>query len=484
MTRPIEYPFPQCHVVYPPDAKNIIDVTQAPYFADPSGSVDCTEILCRILDDITRPNIEGCKRVVNRLEAATDDFIYENSFENRRENGRNFAVFPDRMPPSRIIYFPKGTYLVSNTICYRFDNLQNGLGVEMNWCNRFQGESRDECIIKLADRSAGFEFGNSKPVVSFMRGFTSNVAMSNYFRNLTIDVGAGNPGAIGLNFFCSNDGAVRDVRIVSSDPDRKGCCGLTSLGNGVTGCLLKNIEIEGFEFGIQFTSLNDYVVMENIRISGQRTMGIRLENTVAILRNLQSENKEEALHVDGETAHVHLLDSRLAGGRSVKPAIVHAKGVFFARNIECEGYFCGIGPMACSVWPTDITVPGPHIEEYSSHGIQTTGKTVAARSLNLPIEDLCIDWIGDPAEWVHPKMYGAVADGIFDDSDAIQAALNSGKSVVYFQPGDYVINRPLCVPKTVKRINGMFVDIVAGEAIKGMADMQRGLPLSDLGYDI
>ena len=98
MTRPIEYPFPQCHVVYPPDAKNIIDVTQAPYFADPSGSVDCTEILCRILDDITRPNIEGCKRVVDRLEAATDDFIYENSFENRRENGRKALESLHRRP--------------------------------------------------------------------------------------------------------------------------------------------------------------------------------------------------------------------------------------------------------------------------------------------------------------------------------------------------------------------------------------------------
>lgn len=462
---------PQHHVVYPPDAETIIDVTKSPYFADPTGVVDCTEILCRILGDITRPNIEGCKRVTDRLEAATEDFIYENSFENRRENGRNFAVFPDRMPPSRILYFPKGTYLVSNTICYHFDNLQNGLGVEMNWCIRFQGEFRDECIIKLADESAGFEFGSRKPVVSFMRGFDSNVSMSNYFRNLTIDVGAGNPGAIGLNFFCSNDGAVRDVRILSSDPERKGYCGLTSLGNGVTGCLLKNIEVVGFEFGIQLTSLHDYVVMENIRVSDQRAIGIRLENTVAVLRNIQSENEKEALHVDGETAHVHLLDSHLAGGHSVRPAIVHAKGVFFARNIRCDGYLCGIGPMACSVWPTDITVPGTHIEEYSSHGIQTVEKTAEVRSLNLPIEDLCIDWIADPSEWVHPKIYGAVADGVSDDSDAIQAALDSGKSVVYFQPGDYVINRPLRVPKTVKRINGMFVDIVAGEEIKSMADV-------------
>lgn len=111
------------------------------------------------------------------------------------------------------IYFPKGTYCVSNTICYRTHLLKNGLGSELYWRIRFVGESRAETIIQLEDNCPGYEYGSAKPVISFMRGNGSNVGMSNYVRNLTIDTGKGNPGAVGIDFFGNNTAAVRDVTI-------------------------------------------------------------------------------------------------------------------------------------------------------------------------------------------------------------------------------------------------------------------------------
>lgn len=43
-----------------------------------------------------------------------------------------------------------------------------------------------------------------------------------------------------------------------------------------------------------------------------------------------------------------------------------------------------------------------------------------------------------------PQMYGAKADGVTDDTDAIQQAINSGKSV-YLSSGTYIISQPLVI---------------------------------------
>ncbi|MEI6195464.1 MAG: hypothetical protein WCS42_14150 [Verrucomicrobiota bacterium] len=40
--------------VFPPEVKGIIDVTKAPYFADPTGKRDCTTVLIRAIDDMMR----------------------------------------------------------------------------------------------------------------------------------------------------------------------------------------------------------------------------------------------------------------------------------------------------------------------------------------------------------------------------------------------------------------------------------------------
>lgn len=119
-------------IVYPQGLETIIDVTQAPYFADNSGTRDCTAILVAILDDLLRPSMEGMGKAMELLAAEPrDNARLPNSFENRKQDGKIFGVFPYEKPLPRIIYFPKGTYLVSDTVCYSSDHLRNGLG--RNW---------------------------------------------------------------------------------------------------------------------------------------------------------------------------------------------------------------------------------------------------------------------------------------------------------------------------------------------------------------
>ena len=456
-------------IVYPPDAAAVIDVTQAPYFLDNTGNKDCTAVLVSILDEIALHSIRGMKKVMDELESVSSpNYKLANSFENAKRDGKIFGVFPYELPPSRIIYFPKGTYLISDTICYSFDNLKNAGRAEISWCIRFQGESREETIIKLKDSCKGFEYGMARPVISFMRGNYSNVAMSNYFRNLTVDIGQGNPGAIGLEFFGNNAGSVRDVTIRSSDPEFSGAIGLSVSRLGATGCLFKNIEIEGFDFGMKFIADEIYLVCEDIFLKNQRNRGIFVEGPILSIHHLRSENTVPALCVRGHNSHVVLLDAELNGGMSEAPSIDLFTGQLFLRNIRSKGYQRALGGPYFMSWGSEcLFLEGNNIEEYFTGDSCTLAPGQANRSLNLKIEEApLIEWDSNFEHWTHPGEFGALGNGESDDTTAIQRAMDSGKSVIYFQPGEYRINASILIPDTVKHVNFMFVNLIAGKDLQ------------------
>lgn len=458
-------------IVYPPEAKAVLDITKAPYFADNTGKTDCTQILVSILDDIARHSLEGMKRTMDRLQSdPRPTFRLENSFENRKAGGVLFGIFPDGLPPSRIIYFPKGTYLISDTICYSLDNLQNFMGSEINWCIRFQGESRTESIIRLKDRCKGFERGMARPVISFIRNDEgSNIAMSNYFRDLTIDTGAGNPGAVGLEFFGNNSAAVRNVTIRSGDPEGRGAAGLSVSRKRSTGCLFQNIEIEGFDYGMRFHADDTYLVCDHVRLTNQRIRGMSIAGPVISVRDLKSRNRNPAVTVNGNMSHVVLIGADLSEGAPDAPAVEILNGQIFARNIRTGGYLCAAGRTYSAGWGAEPLVKETSIDEYTSHPPVTLSANQVPRSLNLSFEEAPVpEWEPDFEQWTHPGKYGAAGDGVTDDTDAVQQAMDSGKSVIYFQPGRYLINRPVTVPAHVRRINFMFADLAAGKTLREM----------------
>jgi hypothetical protein len=467
---------PGPRIAYPPGAQAIIDVTQAPYFADNTGQKDCTAILVRVLDEMLQVSRDGMKQVMDLLEAEpAANRVLPGSFENRKQGGKMFGVFPLDGPLQKIIYFPKGTYLVSDTVCYSFDDLVNGLGAELNWCIRFQGEQREGCVIKLKDHCKGFEYGMNRPVVSFIRGPFSNIAMSNYFRDLTIDVGAGNPGAVALEFMGDNCAEVRNVTLRSSDPKLRGQVGLSVSRDGASGCVFRDVEIEGFDLGVSLSSPRCYVLFENLFLRHQSQRGMSIKGgAVVSIRGLFSENKPPALSVRDMAAHVVVLGARLSGGHDDAPGVEFPQGHLYLRDVETRDYRCALGLTYTNGWGTDPLVHAPSITEYVSDPVCTLRPGETPRSLFLPIEDAPIPaWDLNFDHWVHPGMFGAVGDGETDDTAAIQRAMDSGKPVVYFQPGRYRINAPILVPPSVQRVNFMFVDLVAGPQMHDLKD--RGM---------
>lgn len=111
------------------------------------------------------------------------------------------------------------------------------------------------------------------------------------------------------------------------------------------------------------------------------------------------------------------------------------------------------------------------IIEYSSDGTFSIFKSRKQQSLNLTIEETPdVPWEQDMKKWVSVNEFGAKGDGMSDDTKAIQKAMNSGKPVIYFNQGSYLIDAPITVPATVKRINFMNANLKSGSTLNKMID--------------
>ena len=452
--------------IFPEKCRGILDVTKPPYSLDNTGREDCTEKLRQLLNDLLQRQIDGVRKMYQKLEAHDGDVVF--GFENRKINGQIMVIFPEATEPAPTIYFPNGTYLVSDTVSYTLPNLQNHfigqrpIGFELNRHIRIMGESREGTIIRLKDHCKGFEFGQSRSVISFMQGERSNVAMSNYIENLTIDTGIGNPGAVGLVFYANNNGAVRCVTIRSGDPSGCGSIGLGVLHEIVSGCYVRDVLVDGFDYGIKVTPTRNFTVFEDITVKNQRLYGMVVEQTITSIRNLNSENTVSGLLVNGAAAHVVLTDAHFESCQKTHvPAIVLDLGCAFLRNIETHGY-----SMAFSRFMGEEQAPDGVVEEYSTHATYHLYADKETRSLNLPVEPFPdARPVTDLSQWVCAEEFGAKGDGVTDDTAALQAAMNSGYPVVYLQPGRYKISAPVVIPETVEHFHCMYSDFVLDDAL-------------------
>ncbi len=453
--------------VFPDECRAIIDVTKPPYNIDNTGKIDCTKQLCAIVDEVLQNYERAFYETKEKLEAIDDDNALI-SFEIRKINGRSNVIFPEVLPESKIIYFPNGTYLVSDTISYSMEEFRNFIcsvrAMEMNCQLRFFGQSRDGVILKLQDNCKGFEYGNDRPVIDFLRGEASNIAMTNMLENMTIDIGSGNPGATGVRYFANNTGAIRNVKIVSSDPDGRGHTGLSMLHPKISAGYTRDVEVIGFNYGIRVASQSVFSTFEHITLKNQNRYGFFIEDNMVAIRDLYSENFVPAVKIDGFTASVTLTDAKLVGGNPLDVAIKYNYGNCMARNVSVEGYERAISRAWLLTVPLEAVTE--KIDEVVSAGPVTLFGENVQRSLDLPVEDTPeVPWA--PVEdWISVNECGAVGDGVTDDTEAIRRALRSGRSTVYFQPGKYVVDDVIEVPATVRRINFMYSDLVSGDRIK------------------
>ncbi|MFC1805903.1 glycosyl hydrolase family 28-related protein [Planctomycetota bacterium] len=374
-----------------------------------------------------------------RGDGRTDDTIALKAILGRGKGDKGGAI--------RSIYLPDGVYLVRDTIAWG-DKKKD-----------VRGQSRKGTVIRLKDNCPGFQSpAKPKPVLHVQFGH----AGQNFFqrlRNVTVDVGKGNPGAIGIHFHTSNGGGITNVTIRSSDPVRRGHIGLYMPKWPGPG-LARDVLIEGFDTGVFITSDQYSWVFDRLTLRSQRKVGfVNAWNSVSI-RRLHSVNKVTAVENRGKMAHMCLVDAILTGGAGGAAIRNHDDGALFARNVRTEGYVAAIANQA----GTGKGVKAPVVDEFTSHGTRSLFGS-ATRSLNLPHEDPPNIPSGDPSEWAYVTKFGArpvqgSLSKAFDSGPAIQKAIDSGAHTVVVPAGTFVSRQSLRVRGAVRRVVGFNAHLI------------------------
>lgn len=227
------FPVPQRAIWQEGKGGCVLDVTRPPFNARGDGVHDDTEAICAA------------------LRFARDHFRVETTKDG-------CTHWQQTKEKNWIVYLPKGVYLVSDTLSQgwpalalnleyswehvRYLNVQSPLEdnvllaqdaragrneaerqsvyAEANWQVMVMGAGRNETTIRLADATPAFGRSSERPVIAFaLLKAGSNVSLGNFLSDLTIDIGHGNPGAVGCLWACSNYGGLRRVAFRAPDGD-------------------------------------------------------------------------------------------------------------------------------------------------------------------------------------------------------------------------------------------------------------------------
>ena len=259
------FPLSAAELVFPQDVFRphfFVDVTQPPYRADKTGREDATA----------------------KLRQAIVDLYHEGQPAMRQKT----------------LYFPRGTYRISDTLDALAMKKDGTLGKvhRLLWI----GQSRDGTVLKLDDNLPAFQDA-TKPkgmIKTESIGNNGNDAYNNRIWNLTLDVGAGNAGAAGIDYLASNNGSIRDVRIKAAPGS--GAAGLLMTRAWPGPAFVKNLAVEGFEYGVHISRLEYSMTFEHVLLRNQRKAGFLNEGNAVFIRDMNSVNTVPACKARAKAA--------------------------------------------------------------------------------------------------------------------------------------------------------------------------------------
>ncbi len=352
----------------------------------------------------------------------------------------------------------------------------------VNWrCGpRIEGQNKSSTIIKLKDYTwpdpncnveatdgppretchAVFYTANNQ--ASDLVGGTGGTAFKNDIWNLTIDTGAGNAGAMGIDYQGSNRASMRNVNVISGDGS--GRAGIVTgrsnnIGAGPGPALLKNILVQGFDYGVYAAGTANQVGLtyEYIDLENQHVAGFYARDLPAFVHIFSSRETVPAfIHSGAKNGSLLISDATLTGGTRNSSAIEiqdteKNPGFTFLRNIHTSGY-----RSALATGPDNKPIEGSTVTEWEwpapITAFDLTGK--GSKSLNLPAVNTPEYFDSKMSDWADVTAYGADKTGYNDSTGGVSAAMSSGKPVVYFPFGHYVIMGTVYIPKSVRKIEG------------------------------
>lgn len=381
-----------------------------------------------------------------------------------------------------VSFFPVGTYRVSDTLDLaqntRFSNDGTEGGRRSQSCVLVGSSLGAMPRIVLQDNSAGFDDpDNPKAVLYFRLNYQvvneSQAGVPNTFANngetrqfgqglrgLDIVTGA-NPGAIGIHMAAAQESFMEDIRVDASG----GLAGISGVpGRGMAAV---NIEIVGGRFGFRILSGSLGASLVGITLSNQSetaivwqagvglsVTGFRIDRTPGAGPAITTTGGD---YRNGNFLLTHGSIDMNGGGLAVDNS---AGNFVYMRNLWISG---GADVVQSANNPVVPSAGGAwtRVEEYSYtrtdgarphfnliDGQLNQDELIVTSASTAPPSDLvsrhvwtALPRFEDPGV-VNVLEAGAIGDGVRDDTDALQQAIDSHPRV-FLPMGRYAISRPL-----------------------------------------
>lgn len=354
------------------------------------------------------------------------------------------------------IWFPNGTYLVSDSIEGRVIGNRRDEGGEWSagWRSMLIliGETRDGVVIKLKDKAPGFT-DPKKPKWVIATGSEhdnknnqsggGNRAFRHNILNLTVDVGNDNPGAIGVDFISNNRGSIDGVTIRA--PENSGFTAIEMTRSWPGPAIVMDVEIQGFAHAIRMGHFQYGITFENLKIRGQRKTAITNFANVLSMRKIDFEGNVPFYKSTHHKSVLTLLDSRLNNTGDIPSAII-TPGLVNLRRTTFTNYETIVEDTSDDGQTLQAKVDEPSTVFSWDKGFtyDTAGKT--PEPLHLPIEEIPTIRPPDGAEWVSAG----------DTGESLQAAIDAGAEYIFLKPVHTLeVDKPVILRNKVKLIMGM-----------------------------
>ena len=348
-----------------------------------------------------------------------------------------------------ILFLPEGEYRISRTIT-----------IPANI--RLIGYGKKRPVIYLADNTPGYQTEQN-----YMIWFTGGLAREGQqpsdagagtfysaLSNIDIRIGKGNPAAIGIQSHFAQHSFISHVDFTLGDA----LAGIWNLGNEV-----EDLRFYGGQYGIISSrpSPSWPVAVVDTYFEGQKKAAVLGKDLGATFVGMHVKNTPVAYESDDNTRDIVYIERALFENVSDAAVKIAVEGIA-VNMVSLHDITCSNVPTAVFYKQSGRTVPGAgkkayNIKEFSygmTYDAMDAEPSIRERCEIVPIDKAPASIAKDlrplpPMEtWVNVRDYGAVGDGVADDTDAFEKAIAENE-VIYVPTGWYRMTRTLKMgPKT------------------------------------
>ena len=342
-----------------------------------------------------------------------------------------------------VVLIPSGRYRLTKTI-----HVWSGI--------RLIGFGPTRPVLVLGENAAGFGGPHPRYLVHFVsdrprEGEPIRDANPGTFysamSNIDVQIGAGNPAAVGVRFHVAQHGFLAHMDFEIGD----GLAGVEEIGNE-----LHNCRFIGGQYGVLTTKPSPswpFVLMDSA-FSGQRVAAIRTEEAGMTIVRCRFSRVPTAVSVNpGRVEELFIQDSLFESISG--PAVVVSEENSARMQLNLLNVGCRDVPTLVRFRQSGREVTGPaksFLVRNLSHGLQISALGAQPRiatTVDLtPVTELPelagsdVPELPSVESWRSAKDFGAVGDGAADDTEALRKAIASSR-VVFLPAGFYRVTDTL-----------------------------------------